>query len=166
MTTDDKILTLLTSIDATLKQMLQLQAKGAGLAVATDKDLDGKYGNPLVKFKPRDWAGPSYVGKRFSDCPAEFLDIVAETFDYFAKTAEEKDERYNGKPVAPYKRADAARARGWALRIRSGKVSTPAVTQNASDDFPADDWDIQDGMGHEGCDTSCGPTSATSTRRL
>lgn len=139
MNNDEKMLALLTSIDASLKQIVQLQAKGSGLTIASDKDLDGKYGNPVVKFKPRDWTGPSYVGKRFSECPAELLDMLAETFDYFAKQAEDKDERYNGKPVAPYKRADAARARGWALRVRSGKVQAAPV-EDGNDDFPSEDW--------------------------
>jgi hypothetical protein len=56
-----------------------------------------------------------------SQCPAEFLDLLAGTFDYFAKQAEKNNETTSaGKPVAPYKRKDAARARGWAARKRNG----------------------------------------------
>jgi len=126
----------LKSIDATLKQILTLSrqrtAKKADHAVASDEDLDGKYGDPEVKFDPRDWPGPSCKGLRMSECPADFLDMIAETFDYFAQKAEETGEEYNGKPVAPYKRKDAARARGWAARIRSGKV-TPRVADDDDD---------------------------------
>ena len=113
---------LLKSIDASLKQLVAQSRQAQPKAIATDRDLDGAYGNPILKFLPRDWTGESFKGRRFSDCPAPLLDLVAETFDYFATQAEQKDERANnGKPVAAYKRADAARARGWAKRIREGR---------------------------------------------
>lgn len=141
MTNEDKIIALLTSIDTTLQHILALRAKGSGAPIASDKDLDGKFGNPVVKFMPRDWTGQSFKGRKMSDCPAELLDMLAETFDYFASKAEEKGEKTDsGKPVAPYKRADAARARGWALRIRSGKVAQRGA-EPADDDFPSsDEW--------------------------
>lgn len=115
----------LKSIDGTLKALLALsRARTAKKApeIASDADLDGKYGNPEVRFDPRDWPAESCKGLRMSECPADFLDMLAETFDYFAAKAEETNEQYNGKPVAPYKRKDAARARGWAKRIREGRV--------------------------------------------
>jgi hypothetical protein len=88
---------------------------------ANDRDLDSKWGDPDVKFHPRDWKGEACKGRRMSECPPEFLDLLAGTFDYFAKKADETGETTNaGKPVAPYKRKDAARARGWAHRIRGG----------------------------------------------
>lgn len=118
----------LLSIDRTLKAILQelrngSRSSGAAPAdVADDRDLDGKWGDPEVKFNPRDWNGSSCKGFRMSECPAEFLDLLASTFDYFARKADESGETTAaGKPVAPYKRKDAARARGWAKRIRSGR---------------------------------------------
>lgn len=120
-------LDVLRSIDASLKKLVRLaerrQSAAAGPVIASDRELDGRYGNPVIKFDPRDWSGESFKGAHMSQCPAEYLDMVAETFDYFARTAEEKDERTErGKPVAEFKRADAARARGWAKRVREGKV--------------------------------------------
>ena len=122
-------LQVLESIDASLKQLVRLMAVAAPAKVADDKDLDGQYGDPEVKFDPRDWTGGSCKGFHFSECPAEFLDLIAETFDYFASQAEAKGETTtSGKPVAPYKRLDAARARGWAKRIRAGyKVPAQAA---------------------------------------
>ncbi len=131
---------LLASIDGTLKAMLALAqkrtAKAAGAAVASDRDLDGKYGDPVLKFIPRDWTGgQSFKGAHFSECPPELLDLVAETFDYFASQAEAKGETTpKGKPVAEFKRADAARARGWAKRMRDGKHAAPTVTE------PTGEW--------------------------
>lgn len=133
--TGEDALVVLRSIDATLKAMLELaqqrtaQARAASpKPVASDRDLDGKYGDPELKFNPRDWTGAPCKGRHFSECPPELLDMVADTFDYFARKSEETNERTNGgKPVAEYKRADAARARGWAKRMREGKHQAPQM---------------------------------------
>lgn len=143
---------LLTSIDRTLKAMLALAQQrtaqvrsAAPKAIASDRDLDGKWGDPQLKFMPRDWTGASFKGRRFSECPAGLLDLVAETFDYFASQAEAKNEMTDkGKPVADYKRQDAARARGWAKRIRDGK-HVPAGVSGSPDFGDAD----ADGFGEE-----------------
>ena len=117
------ILTVLRSIDGSLKQLVTQTRAAQPKPVATDQDLDGQWGNPIAKFMPRDWTGESFKGRPFSECPAPLLDLLAETFDYFGRQAEAKGELTSGgKPVAPYKYADAARARGWAKRIRDGKV--------------------------------------------
>jgi hypothetical protein len=143
----DEVIRLLRSIDASLKALVKVaQARKSapqGKKVADDRDLDSQWGNPTVFFNPRDWTGPSFRDRRMSECDPDFLEMLAETFDYFADKAEENDERIeggkaNGKPVAPYKRKDAARARGWAQRIRDGKVPVGA---GASDD---DEWGRRD----------------------
>jgi hypothetical protein len=130
----------LKSIDASLRELVRLLSANAPKAVAPDRDLDGKYGDPEVKFNPRDWTGANMTGRHFSQCPAEFLDVMAETLDWFAKKAEEKNETTaNGKPVAFYKRQDAARARGWAKRVREGLVAQPPDAQGAEQGSWADD---------------------------
>jgi hypothetical protein len=129
-------ITLLRSIDASLKQLVSQQQRALPKPIATDRDMDGKFGNPILKVLPRDWVGPSFKGRRFSECPAPLLDQVAEMFDYFAEQAEQKHETYNGKAVAPFKRADAARARGWATRIRTGRhvqTSEPSTAAGHGD---------------------------------
>lgn len=119
----DEALALLRSIDASLKELVAIARGRQPKPVASDRDLDGKYGDPVVKFNPRDWTGPSCIGRHLSECPAPFLELLAETYDYFAKQADEKNERTDkGRPVSDYKRQDAARARGWVKRIREGKV--------------------------------------------
>jgi hypothetical protein len=119
---------LLTAIDKKLAAILAVLTHAAstpaahGAAVASDRDLDGKYGDPESRFDPRDWVGPSYKGCHYSECPADYLDLVAEAKDYFARRAREENKlTAKGKPVADYEAADAARARGWAARIRAGK---------------------------------------------
>lgn len=135
MASSEEAVALLRSIDSSLKHLVKLLAASTKTKVtADDRDLDGQYGNPIVKFNPRDWTGPSFKGVPMSGCDADFLEMLADTFDYFGDKAEENDERANnGKPVAPYKRRDAARARGWAKRIREGRV--PASTVETSGDW-------------------------------
>lgn len=87
-------------------------------------DLDGKYGDPEVRAKdPRDWTGEPMKGRRFSECPAEYLDLLAARFEFFA--GREPDAK-----KANYNRLDAGRARGWAARKRNGWK--PAATGTES----------------------------------
>lgn len=126
-------LTLLRSIDASLKALLRSQGSQSAIPanVASDADLDGQYGNPEVRAKdPRDWTGEPMKGRRFSECPPDYLDMIAKRFDYFA--SKEEDPKKAG-----YSRKDAARARGWARRIRDGKVPAMAGAAAASD---AEGW--------------------------
>ena len=151
-TAEDVIVTL-RSIDASLKLLTQHfgcnqheHTANGPAAMATDADLDGKYGNPEVKAKdPRDWTGDNMNGKKFSECPPAYLDLVASRLDFFIeKTAQEaadaanSDEREALKKKNHYQKLDAARARGWAARIRAGYVA-PAVDAAA---FPSDDTGI------------------------
>jgi hypothetical protein len=143
MATSERVIELLESIDASLKTLVSQTKARAPKAIASDRDLDGQYGDPLLKFMPRDWTGASFKGRRFSECPAALLEMVAETFDYFAQQAESKDERTDkGKPVADYKRADAARARGWAKRIKEG-THTPAPPPVNGNEAEPEGWNVE-----------------------
>jgi hypothetical protein len=131
---------LLESIDASLKELLGIVRPLVPKGIADDRDLDGKYGDPEVRFDPKDWTGQSYKGVPMSQCPPAFLDMVAETLDYFAERDEAANTHYNGKPTAPYKRKDAMRARGWAKRMREGKIPTPVATGTHDEDAPGGAW--------------------------
>lgn len=133
MAKGEDALDVLRSIDQSLKALLALAQARAPKPIASDRDLDGKYGNPLVKFMPRDWTGDSFKGARMSECPAALLELLAEAFDYFGREAEAKGELTDsGKAVAQYKYADAARARGWAKRIRDGRHVPQPVGHGAN----------------------------------
>lgn len=132
------------SIDTTLKHMLGLMeartpTTGTGApAVASDADLDGQYGNPEVKAKsPRDWVGESQQGKRFSECPPEYLDLVASRLDYFAQQNAASENDDDRKKVR-FNKLDAARARGWAARLRAGWVAPVAAPTPAGNPFGDD----------------------------
>lgn len=166
--TAQDVLATLQSIDSSLKALVR--HFGAGIvhgatgapagassafvpAVASDRDLDGQYGNPEIKTKsPRDWTGDDMKGKRLSECPPEYLDLTASRLDYFAEQnrAEAEDQQTPPEQVgellkkAKYNRIDASRHRGWAVRLRAGwtppveaAFGTPAADAPlAADEIP------------------------------
>ncbi len=135
--TAQDVIDTLKSIDAHLAALVQHFGIGAHPPapaqhvsdvplIASDRDLDSQYGNPEVKAKdPRDWTGDTMKGYRFSECPVEYLHLVADRLDYFAGREEDpKKARYN--------RLDASRARGWAQRLTNGWKAPEATG------FPSD----------------------------
>ena len=121
----------LDRLEKKLDQLLALFSKGAsarvptatatgGIEVASDAELDSMRGNPEVRFIPRRWTGADCKGKRYSECEAEFLDMLAEALEWFAQREEESGAvDKNGNPKSRWTRIDAARARGWAARRRA-----------------------------------------------
>jgi hypothetical protein len=129
MSTNPDVLSVLKSIDVSLKTLVQIAQRRQqptaavnGSAIAPDSDLDSQWGDETVKFMPRDYTGTKdYKGARMSECSPAFLDALAASYDYFAqKNTLEGNLASNGKPKADYDRRSAARARGWAARLRSG----------------------------------------------
>ena len=94
------------------------------LPPATDEQLDGQYGDPTVKFKPRAWHDGDFKGHHYSECPPAFLDEYANALNEFAAKNAATDPKKAG-----YERLDSSRARGWARRIRAGwKPAQPSST--------------------------------------
>ena len=123
---------------------------------ASDADLDGQHGNPEVRYDPKDkhWSGASYVGRRFSECPADYLDAMAKSLEASAygleKGAEEDPTDAEAKrKKARFKRLDAARAKGWAARVRAGRVSHTMVPARSDGsrrlEAPADTFESEYG---------------------
>ncbi len=117
---DKTALELLASIDAGIQQLIRVLTPAKPIRV----NLDDQWGDPVIKAKdPRDWAGETMQGRKFSECPAEYLDLLADRYDYFA-------EREDDQKKAGYNRLDAARARGWAARIRNGEHVPMAMDED------------------------------------
>lgn len=95
--------------------------------IADAADLDGQWGNEPVRKDPKDkyWKGQSYVGVRLSDCPPEYLDALAKYKDACAYMNTKEGSPEKAK-YAGYDKRDAARARGWAARLRAGWKSPSA----------------------------------------
>lgn len=124
------ILAVLARIEGKLDRLLAGGgAQASGGAIADASDLDSQYGDPEVRSDPKDWKGPSQKGKRMSQCPPEFLDLLAGLLEWQAQKDDEQGKTSSsGKPTGPYKRKDAARARGWRDRKRAG-WKTPTADQ-------------------------------------
>ncbi len=139
-------------------------AAGGGGELASDYEMSGEHGDPMgPKKAPKDWTGPSQLGKRFSECLPEYLDQVASLLDW--KASKEAAEPAKAK-YAKYSLLDAKRARGWAARIRSGwkpaekpassysepEWTKPAVPAELVDSTPFDDTSDLDGGDPAGAD--------------
>ncbi len=87
--------------------------------VAPDSELDSKFGDPEIKRDPsaKYWEGASFIGKKYSRCSADYLDAMAKYKDACAY-ANEKEANPDKAKFIEYDRKDAARARGWAARVR------------------------------------------------
>lgn len=135
--TGEEAVALLKSIDQSLKLLVGLMKVAKPKEIAGDSDLDSQYGDPIVNAKdPRDWTGPTQKGKRFSQCSSEYLELLASRLDFFADIAEKEGKTTAaGKPVAPYNRRDAARARGWAKRVREGWEPTNGAQSSSAASF-------------------------------
>lgn len=149
MATAEEVLRTLQSIDTNIKALLE--HLGAGVkpasaptiaAIAPDSDLDGKYGNEKIRFMPRDWSGDSFVSRTMNECPPALLDMLAESFDYFAQKNDASGEKTDkGVLKSTYDRRSASRARGWAARLRGG-WKPAAEPARADGDAPLTDDDI------------------------
>lgn len=90
--------------------------------IASDADLDSPRGNPEVRLVPKRWSGEDMRGRRFSEAEPEFLDMLADMLEWMANRNDETGAvDKNGNPKSKWDRLDAARARGWARRIRADR---------------------------------------------
>lgn len=100
---------------------MRLDASGMGVVAATDEELDGQYGDPEVRLDPSDWRGESCVGKKYSECPPEFLQLLVKMLMWqYRKDRDEDVKTAGGKPRARYRLRDARLAKGWLARKEKG----------------------------------------------
>ncbi len=139
----DEMIGLLTEIrDAITAQTAALNAsmaKESGVIEVTDADLDGQHGDPKIRMRVRDWAGPDMKGKLASQCPPEFLDEYAKILDW-AAGKDAKSDDVDKRKYAPLVRKDAARCRGWARRLREGGGATVLTTPAWAADKDTGGW--------------------------
>lgn len=102
--------------------------------VASDADLDAKYGDPDIRRDPKFWTGASCVGRRMSQCTPDYLDGFAKYKDASATANEKEGDPARAKYIG-YDRKDAKLARGWARRLRS-RASPAASPDVSEEDLP------------------------------
>jgi len=108
-------------------------------AVASDYDLDGEYGDEIIKKDPPRWKGESFAGCKMSQCSSEYLRQLAGFSDWKADKDTEQGTYKNAKgetvPTKPqYARKTAARARGWAKR-NEGLTAGPSIASTSGSDY-------------------------------
>lgn len=111
---------------AALRARVDAIENASGLYVS-EKELDSPKGSPEVKFQPRDYRGASMVGRKYSACTPEFLDLLAEALQYSGTHPKPDKIQF-----AKFNLLDAARARSWARRLRAG-WKPPAADVDDSD---------------------------------
>ena len=133
---EEKLYTLLRMATVSTAKRETAAATVAGaMSPASDADLGGEHGDPIVKWDPKQWKGESFVGKRFSQCSPEYLDSVAGLCQWKAKKAVEEGK----DPKWP--NLDGSRAMGGAARIRAGWVA-PVDGASFGSDAPDPEGDI------------------------
>ncbi len=131
------VIKLLTDIRDELR-LIRAGKKAA--VIADDAELDSEYGDEQIKFEPKNWTGDVMTGKKMSQTSADFLDRLASSFDYFEQKNKASGEKANnGTPKHVYDARSAARARGWAQRLRAGwqPPISEAINEPAADGFAA-----------------------------
>ena len=103
--------------------------------VADAAELDSKFGDVEIRKDPPRWKGESFAGKRYSQCPIEYLETMASFLDWKAAKDSEKGTA-DGDKYANYARKDAARCRGWIARKESGWTPPAPSSELFSGDDP------------------------------
>lgn len=120
------------------------EAAAEGLS---DDELDGsKYNDPVLgrDVPAKYWAGPSFKGRRLSQCSPEFLEAFAKYKGICARMNRkdaEKDPSKSAKlKYAEYDERDRQRALGWRRRLLAGWVA-PAAPSEPENPFNAEEDD-------------------------
>ena len=117
MTKLEELEARITAIEARIGA-LAAAPKGPGAKPMGMNIDDPKWGDPEIRYVSKKWTGANMVGRRFSQCPIDFLEFHAADLDrsaaYKENTGDEQKVKY-----AAMDRRDAAKARAWAERLRS-----------------------------------------------
>lgn len=102
----------------------------ASIEPASDRELNGQYGNPVIDRSPKNWTGEALQGRNFSDLHPATLRALARHYALLAEWHDEQGNRDNrGRPRSTWARLDASRALGWALRLERQGHRGPATPQ-------------------------------------
>lgn len=112
------------------------------------RELDSEWGNPEIKFAPKNWSGEPVVGRFMSDLQPTTLRALATDYARLARYYDEQGSKDNkGRPKSFYARKDAGRALGWALRLESQGhrgPSRPQARPQARPEPPAEEYPSDD----------------------
>ncbi len=134
----------LSSLEAEVAAVKASVAAVAASRVAPplpDVDINGPHGDPEIRKDPPRWDGESCVGRRYSECPPDYLDSLAGFLEW---KAGKNDADPNKEKYAKYDRLDAARAKKWSAlkRDEARRYGTTGAGANAKHTAPRDDDEI------------------------
>lgn len=137
----EEAIRLLRSIDAKLSTAPAAKPAPVGAKpaaeVADDYDLDGKFGDEEIRKMPsaKYWTGLDYTAAKMSETSPDFLEAYARYKDACAYMNEKAADPAKAKYIT-YDRKSAARARGWALRFKSGVIKAPSIPSTEDEGVP------------------------------
>lgn len=115
--------------------------------VATDAEMAEQYGDPVVKMPSRNWKGPNFEGKPYSECSPEFLEHEADWLYFKSIKPLAGKEQYVDRDLK-----NAALAAGWAARNRKNGGPKQSAGGGGSGGAPTDDYAGDYGGGGAGAD--------------
>ena len=93
--------------------------------VAADSELEGEWGDKVIRKDPPRYRIESFVGRKWSEASADYLDALAGFLDWTATKDRgaapslPPEEAAKKLKYADYADADAAKVRAWAKRKRA-----------------------------------------------
>ncbi len=94
----DNLESRVAKLEADVAELKKSPAPATGSAkVADDRLLDNPWADKEVRKDPTFWKGASYVGRRWSECPPEYLDKLAAFMEFCAQKDSEKPEEEQPK---------------------------------------------------------------------
>jgi hypothetical protein len=150
--------------EKTVAELLAMLVEGQKLLVEEIRGLrsdmearTGPLGDPVIRKSPPKWNGPSFEGKRASECPWEFLEVYGDNLLWRGENPQEGKEKY-----AKGNLREGAVCMRWAM-VNRGKVPSPApLPPKKSFTRPAERApDAAAAAAHGGADVAAPPPAKT-----
>lgn len=115
-----------TSLDDVMGLLRELLAEAHASRVIADVAATGPvapstdWEDPKVFFDLKSWRGEPCKGRKYSECPAGFLEAFALALTGMARKEQAERALYREKPAYIFTLQKASRARRWAIRKHLG----------------------------------------------
>lgn len=103
--------------------------------------LELEWADKTVTRDPKFWKGESYKGRKYSECPVDYLKKLADEFAYKARAGRAENPprvQNNGKPWYEQDEFNAKLVNTWANRPQNAATTgpVPGLDDDTNDDFP------------------------------
>lgn len=109
----------------------------------SDRHLDKPWADKKIAKDPKDWTGPTQVGRAYSRAPVQWLEMQAAFYEWKANKGRTEIPvrlRNDGKPWHETDTFEAKLCRGWAIRnakklaAKAGQEELPPPDGGGTDD--------------------------------